>query len=274
MTRRAGVTLLELLVVIAIVAVLIALLLPAILKAREAALRAMSMNNIKQISLATHNFADTHDSQLPTIDGSLNGPNAGWPMFFSLLPYIEQGIAYNYFLGHNELPPFIRTYISPADPTIPTPLLPLSSYAANAQVFSGNPGLPRTITDGTSNTIAFGEHYAWMCTRTQFGYAVGEITPGGLVHRPTFADRDDADIYPVTSGLPPTSVGAGGFSLTFQVAPPINKCDPGIAQTPHSGGMLAGLVDGSVRTLAGGMSETTYWGAVTPAGGEILGNDW
>ncbi len=279
MNRRAGMTLLELLVVIAILAVFLALLLPAVMKAREAGARVMSMNNLKQISLATHNFADAHDSKLPTIDGNLDGPNAGWPMFFALLPYIEQGSAYNYFLGHNELPPFIRTYISPADPTIRTPILPLSSYAANAQVFSGNPSLPRTITDGTSNTLAFAEHYAWMCTHTQFLYLQTDLTPGALVHRPTFADggtllnyQNMGDVYPVTGGTLPVSVGSE--PLTFQVAPPVAKCDPGIAQTPHPGGMLVGVADGSVRILAGGMSQTTYWGAVTPASGDLLGPDW
>ena len=54
----------------------------------------------------------------------------------------------------------------------------------------------------------------------------------------------------------------------------MSDCDPHLAQTPHSGGMLAAMCDGSVRTLAGGMSPATYWGAVTPDGGEVLGSDW
>jgi prepilin-type N-terminal cleavage/methylation domain-containing protein len=279
MTRRAGMTLLELLVVIAIVAVLIALLLPAILKARMAALRSMSMNNLKQITLATHNFADAHDSKLPTIDGSLNGPNPGWPMYFALFPYIEQGDPYTYFLEHNELPPVVRVFISPSDPTVTRNDLPVASYAANAQVFSGNPSLSSTFMDGTSNTIAFAEHYAWMCAKTQFVYSTDHLIMSTEVHRPTFADggtllhyQNFGDIYPVTQGQPPTSIG--NEPLTFQVAPPVNKCDPAIPQTPHSCGMLTALADGSIRTLAGGMSQTTFWGAVTPASGEVLGPDW
>jgi prepilin-type N-terminal cleavage/methylation domain-containing protein len=281
MIRRSGATLMELLVVIAIIGVLIALLLPAILKAREAALRAMSMNNIKQISLATHHFADVHDAKLPTIDASQDGPNPGWPMFFVILPYIEQGTAYARCLSQNEAPGFIRTYVSPADPTIP-PIkdLQLASYAANAQVFSGIPSLTSTFADGTSNTIAFAEHYTWMCSRAQFIYMIESLNSGGvMIHRPTFADggtllnyQNFSDVYPVTSGQPPVTVGDEPY--TFQVAPPVNNCNPTIAQTPHPGGMLAGLADGSVRILAGGMSQTTYWAAVTPAGGEILGNDW
>ncbi|WP_339732668.1 DUF1559 domain-containing protein [uncultured Gimesia sp.] len=58
--RRLGFTLIELLVVIAIIAILIALLLPAVQQAREAARRASCKNKIKQISLALHNYHETH----------------------------------------------------------------------------------------------------------------------------------------------------------------------------------------------------------------------
>jgi hypothetical protein len=51
-------------------------------------------------------------------------------------------------------------------------------------------------------------------------------------------------------------------------------CDPKLAQTPHPGGMLVGLGDGSVRAVAPTVSGTTWWAACTPAGGETLGNDW
>jgi prepilin-type processing-associated H-X9-DG protein len=103
---------------------------------------------------------------------------------------------------------------------------------------------------------------------------------GGGGHRPTFADggpllnwQNFGDDYPVTSGSPPTSVASSFPNVTtFQVVP--LDCDWGIAQTPHSSGMQVALADGSVRNLAGSMAPTTYWGAVTPAAGEILGNDW
>lgn len=84
--RRAGFTLVELLVVIAIIGVLVALLLPAVQMAREAARRSSCQNNLRQIGIATHNFHDVQN-QLPPIRVSNN--HATW--FVLIMPYMEQG---------------------------------------------------------------------------------------------------------------------------------------------------------------------------------------
>ncbi len=283
--RRSGFTLIELLVVIAILAVLIGLLLPAIQQVRGAALRAESMNNQKQILLAAHNFADSHNGRLASIDGNpihyiRPFPDARRALMVSLLPYLEEG---NLLL--KQPAPFsaervvIRAYLSPADPTSNVKNGTPTSYAWNAQAFYGHPRLPQTFRDGTSNTIALAEHYQF-CGETDFNY-LSAILLFPISRPATFADNNPQlpgyppealDNYPVIRGNPPVTTGA--LLGTFQAAPPPEKCDPRYAQTPHPGGMLVALVDGSVRTLSPTISPSVYWGVVTPASGDLLGDEW
>lgn len=98
--NATGFTLVELLVVIAIIGILIALLLPAVQAAREAARRTQCNNNLKQLGLALHNYHDTHKSFVFRAGGTeVNaGSTTGTPRlsgFIPLLPFYEQGAMYD-----------------------------------------------------------------------------------------------------------------------------------------------------------------------------------
>ena len=155
--KRRGFTLIELLVVIAIIAILIALLVPAVQKVREAAARTQTNNNLKQCLLATHSCNDVFKKLPPAVGcfGKANGPGyLTFTVHMHLMPYIEQDNLYEQWwngnlnltnlaggsAGGNIVPPFI----APQDITQTSNGATAQNMLANLRVFadqfSQNPG--------------------------------------------------------------------------------------------------------------------------------------
>lgn len=271
--RREGFTLLELLVVVAIIAVVIGLLLPAVQKAREAAIRIKSNNQLRQIGLGLHNYAAAQN-RFPGFMYPDRPDTKDDPPLSAILPFVEA--------TPQEA---VALYLSPADPTSNAVVRPRrepgnSSYAVNKIGFAGLPDPSAAFTDGLSNTIAAAEHYA-RCgpsARFNFLYALrnSSVSPYDMYRlneerRATFADVYYGDVVPVPDGAGgtlPSRLGA-----TFQVTPFAEQCDPLLPQTAFSGGMPVLRFDGSVRTVNAGISPAAFWAAVTRDGGEAVGLD-
>jgi len=188
MRQRRGFTLVELLVVIAIIGILIALLLPAVQQAREAARRMECTNNQKQIALAMHNHESTYGSFPPLI--SLGGGHAFSPLA-RLVPFAEQRAVYDlidFEVGPRDQPDVMATHISfflcPSDGLIDlypeesgrkgtTPPQAPCNYGVSlgsgvgtnydytnetdGLMYSGSKVKARDITDGLSNTVMVSE---------------------------------------------------------------------------------------------------------------------
>ncbi len=291
--RRSGFTLFQLLVVLAVLAILLGLLLPAVQKVREAAARAQSSNNLKQLGLAVHNYADTYRGMLPEgIDAN------GFSAITKLLPYVEQANLYNSIdlkkpyddkANADARKTQVKLLLSPTDPV---PVVKdgwgATNYVGNDMVFpaKANSVMPASFPDGTSNTILNAETLKGD-GGTKATTVQRQIV---LLDKDALKDiKDDAGVKDFKdnkhiSGDRCASWMDGHFLQTRfngRLRPNDQRPDVSCA---WEGGVSAirsrlsivtvGMADGSVRSVSASISEATWRAAITPAGGEVLGADW
>jgi hypothetical protein len=253
---------------------------------REGADVIRSENQLRQIALGLHHYAEANDGNLPgCVEGHLGQGTLGTQ---ALLPYIEQDALYHRIKDDPAetfgglLAP-VRLYENPLDPTRgmansiagsgEIDRLGVCSYPWNAQALGVLPTLS-SATDGLSQTIWIAEHYAWNCGGTAFLSEGGMVSswaaqPATFAHGGTIPGRPaPGDYVPITSGDPPVSRAADG--KTFQVRPKVAECDPRLPNATSTRGLQVAFGDGSVRILGPGIAPEIFWSAVTPSGGELL----
>jgi prepilin-type N-terminal cleavage/methylation domain-containing protein len=311
-TKAGGFTLIELLVVIAIIAVLVALLLPAVQACREAARRCQCVNNLMQIGIATKNYETAFES-LPSGVVNPTGPIVDAPTGYhfnwvtQLLPYLDARPVYrrldfnaDLYAPQNGTARSILMNVllcpSASNPTRMTPIASnpalvgdpaLTNYAGcygdtetpidvkNTGVFFLNSRIRyEDVEDGNSNTIYFGEKLA---EPTEMGWASGtratlRNTGGPINIRYKSTRQPDG-----TSRVEIDPLGSRG-SWTPPVAAAAPADGPklplvGGFSSNHTGGSNFGLGDGSVKFLKNTISTKVYGLLGNRSDGDLLSSD-
>lgn len=251
---RRGFTLIELLVVISIIATLMALLLPAIQNAREAARRTECLNNQRNISLALQSWATAHANQLPAygycVNTTINSaaslslePNRNWVV--ELLPYMDQQGIYDRWdrtasLASADLPGSAAATGDNPNPALSTYNIPVLTCPNDESAFQVSGGLSYVVNAGFADDDA-------TDTVVQHNFNLEELDW-------VLADGWDSDDYPITKSTGVFWADADD-AATSKPSANLGRIYDGASNTLMIGENINAGVD-TDRTLPGG--QTTW----------------
>jgi prepilin-type N-terminal cleavage/methylation domain-containing protein len=286
MQSRPGFTLVELLVVIAVIGILVALLLPAVQQAREAARRIDCRGNLKQIALALHNYQDTFRI-LPSgqyfckagsgcSDTKSNAPGWGWSA--SILPYAEQTAIYDQLdFSLTLADPVHADMIATANPlfqcasdvgrkeSVPPSGLPgwseriaTTSYCGNGGSFGFSFNLPWIANDSRITNGVFGRNSACRFADITDGLSntilAGEVIHYGFYWDPTLYGNYTPGAKRACCTL--TLVRQGNWAMNPGPEGSTNAKRESFSSM-HPGGAHFALSDGSVRFIEENIDNTS-----------------
>jgi len=299
--RRIGFTLIELLVVIAIIGVLVALLLPAVQQAREAARRSQCKNNLKQMGLALHNYHDSFQVLPPSAinPGALYAPALGMASgsvrnitgYLLMLPYLDQAPIYNQInfsmgTGQSDLSGLGGGADQSAVAAKKLSVFRCPTDVPYAEVLNGGYGVTNAY------RVSYGfvhDHNEWYGYPSYGAQTNSDKAAFGMNGAARIADLRDGTTNTMLMIETPFRKADctcfGPFLHSYTHTHPILPMERGInenyggqgapyawgAGSLHTGGCHIVLGDGSVRFLSENLSRTTLNGLVTINSHEILG---
>lgn len=298
MDAHRGFTLVELLVVIAIIGVLVALLLPAVQAAREAARRMQCANNLRQIGLATHNMHDTYNFLPPAFLGDNTDAQNGWATWAALiLPYAEGSNQFNKwdlkYRVADQIPEAYQTkiklYVCPSRPThvlsvndFKNPGGALGDYAAcfgtDNQFAKSNgamiPNKPDVVTDSSGNQ--FLARWSGQLTMASITDGTSNTILVGEKHIRKNSLRGKNEDRSIFSGIRNTHRRMAGVSPDGSEVRPLQPPDSTTATSnssfggPHPGVCQFVFVDGSTQALRIDLDITTLSRLAQRDDGEVI----